>query len=113
MWREVRCTDRRGRPFAACRSLKRVRSRRRRNSASCLFDTLFPHSIRHLGAYFFLPSLRRIVSSLYLIPLPLYGSGGRNARISLATCSTRWRSAPLTVIAVGRSVVILMSGGIG
>jgi len=73
---------------------------------------LFARFIRH-WAYFFLPSLRRIVSSLYLIPLPLYGSGGRNARISLATCPTRWRSAPLTEIAVGRSVVILTSGGIG
>src|SRR3954469_4538650 len=112
MWRDVRSTDRRGRPFAACRSLNRVRSRRRRNSASCLFDILFARSIRH-WAYFFLPTLRRIVSSLYFIPLPLYGSGGRNARISLATCPTPWGSGPLTVIAVGRSVVILTSGGIG
>src|SRR5262249_26524576 len=32
--------------------------------------------VRH-GGYFFLPSLRRITSSEYLMPLPLYGSGPR------------------------------------
>ena len=37
--------------------------------------------------YFFpaFPALRRITSSTYLIPLPLYGSGFFNARISAAT----------------------------
>src|SRR3954467_15999537 len=102
MWRELRCTDRRGRPFAACRSLKRERSRRRRNSGVCLFAILFACNIRH-GGYFFLPSVRRIVSSLYLIPLPLYGSGGRNARIALATWPTPRRAGPPAVVRVRRS----------
>ena len=35
--------------------------------------------------YFFLPSLRKMYSFTYLTPLPLYGSGGRNPRISAAT----------------------------
>src|SRR4029077_16900453 len=32
---------------------------------------------QHGDAYFFFPSLRTIVSSSYLMPLPLYGSGPR------------------------------------
>ena len=34
-----------------------------------------------------LPSLRRTFSSAYLMPLPLYGSGGRSARIFAAVCA--------------------------
>src|SRR5262245_14032037 len=32
-----------------------------------------------------LPALRRMISPAYLMPLPLYGSGGRSPRISAAT----------------------------
>src|SRR6476469_5056831 len=49
--------------------------------------------IRH--GYFFLPSLRKIYSPRYLMPLPLYGSGLRQRRISAATWPTFWRSMPL------------------
>ena len=35
-----------------------------------------------------LPALRRMYSPSYLTPLPLYGSGGRNARMSAATWPT-------------------------
>ena len=38
--------------------------------------------------YFFLPSLRKTRSLAYLMPLPLYGSGGRYSRISAATWPT-------------------------
>src|SRR5207245_1317856 len=43
-----------------------------------------------------LPCLRRMVSSAYLIPLPLWGSGGRSLRISAATSPMRCVSAPFT-----------------
>ena len=36
-----------------------------------------------------LPSLRRMISLEYLIPLPLYGSGGRTARTLAARAPTR------------------------
>src|SRR6267143_6616802 len=39
-----------------------------------------------------------MVSSAYLMPLPLYGSGGRTLRICAAVRPTRCLSAPLTVI---------------
>src|SRR4029079_17660543 len=38
--------------------------------------------------YFFLPSLRKMYSPRYLMPLPLYGSGLRQRRISAATWPT-------------------------
>src|SRR6185295_14984142 len=41
-----------------------------------------------------LPALRRIVSSMYLIPLPLYGSGGRKLRIFAVAAPSAWRSMP-------------------
>lgn len=46
-------------------------------------------SFNHIGTppYFLapvLPTLRRMTSSAYLMPLPLYGSGGRFSRISAA-----------------------------
>ena len=37
------------------------------------------------------------VSSAYLMPLPLYGSGGRSARIAAAVSPSSWRSAPSSV----------------
>ena len=45
---------------------------------------------------FFLPSLRKIYSPAYFTPLPLYGSGLRNAQIWAATWPTFWPSIPLT-----------------
>src|SRR5204862_4625885 len=41
-----------------------------------------------------LPALRRIVSSTYLMPLPLYGSGGRKLRILAVAAPSAWRSIP-------------------
>src|ERR1700685_2942419 len=63
--------------------------------------------------YFFLPSLRKMRSSEYLMPLPLYASGGRYSRISAATWPTFWRSAPEITISTGRGVAIVMPSGIG
>src|SRR6266850_1868299 len=59
---------------------------------------LLPHVRRgaHVAAPV-LPCLRRMVSSAYLMPLPLYGSGGRSLRISAATRPMRCLSAPFTV----------------
>src|SRR6056297_291472 len=50
----------------------------------------------HGSTYFFpdLPALRRICSSTYLIPLPLYGSGGRTRLIRAATSPTNCLSHP-------------------
>src|SRR6185437_5136679 len=45
--------------------------------------------------YFFLPSLRKMYSPRYLMPLPLYGSGLRQRRISAATWPTFCLSMPL------------------
>src|SRR5919199_725317 len=52
-----------------------------------------------------LPAFRRICSPTYLIPFPLYGSGGRSERSSAATCPTTSLSAPSTRIAVGWGAV--------
>src|SRR5688500_4437571 len=48
-----------------------------------------------------LPAFRRICSPWYLMPFPLYGSGGRRLRSSAATCPTTSLSAPSTTIDVG------------
>src|SRR6185295_8369133 len=48
-----------------------------------------------------LPALRRMTSPAYLMPLPLYGSGGRRPRSSAATCPTFSLSAPSITIVVG------------
>ena len=44
-----------------------------------------------------LPSLRRMISFAYLMPLPLYGSGGRSARILAAVRPSRCLSTARTV----------------
>ena len=54
-----------------------------------------------------------MVSVSYLMPLPLYGSGGRTARISAATWPTFCLSNPLIWIEVGFSHLIVMLYGIG
>src|SRR6266550_4310306 len=48
-----------------------------------------------------LPGLRRIFSPRYITPLPLYGSGGRNPRISAAAWPTSSIEIPLTENLVG------------
>src|SRR6185437_3909930 len=40
------------------------------------------------------PALRRMVSLTYLMPLPLYGSGGRKLRIFADAAPSAWRSMP-------------------
>src|SRR5262249_20358628 len=47
----------------------------------------------------FLPTLRRITSSAYLMPLPLYGSGLRSARSFAAVSPSSALSGPRRVIA--------------
>src|SRR5665213_609089 len=58
-----------------------------------------------------LPALRRIVSVAYLIPLPLYGSGGLSPRISAATDPNNCRSALSSVKVTWRSTLAVTSGG--
>src|SRR6476469_3908662 len=67
--------------------------------------------IRH--GYFFLPSLRKIYSPRYLMPLPLYGSGLRQRRISAATWPTCWRSMPLISTVFWSGVLTSMPSGTG
>src|SRR4029079_13138434 len=58
-----------------------------------------------------LPAFRRICSPAYLMPLPLYGSGGRRLRSSAATCPTTSLVAPSLMIWVGTGAVSLMPFG--
>src|SRR3569623_2236853 len=60
-----------------------------------------------LGHYFFFPSLRKIYSPSYLMPLPLYGSGLRQRRISAASWPTFCLSDPeiSTVVLSGVATV--------
>ena len=61
-----------------------------------------------------LPALRRMTSSEYLMPLPLYGSGSRSARISAAVCPTFCLSMPVMVMwPVLASTAMSMPSGIG
>src|SRR5699024_498833 len=64
-----------------------------------VLDTLLT-ILSHSPYYFLpvLPTLRLIVSSTYLIPLPLYGSGALFSLISAANCPTFSLSIPLTMI---------------
>src|SRR5579862_7840345 len=64
MCRDERNTDNRARPFPACRNLKRVRSRRRRNSASGLFDMVLL-----LFAFFATDRLVAVLDALALVRL--------------------------------------------
>src|SRR5579859_2762386 len=58
-----------------------------------------------------LPGLRRIFSPRYITPLPLYGSGGRIARMLAATCPTSSIEMPLTENLVGSATSIVMPFG--
>src|SRR5713226_9480681 len=65
------------------------------------------------GYFFFapaLPALRRMTSSAYLIPLPLYGSGGRTRLIFAAVSPTSSLSAPLTVMALATTAKLIPAG---
>src|SRR4029077_10950735 len=75
---------------------------------------IFRHALnpRFRLFYFFFPSLRKMNSSEYLIPLPLYGSGGRKARISAAVCPTFRLSMPVITTSVGFGVAIAIPKGI-
>src|SRR5439155_19439933 len=61
--------------------------------------------------YFFLPSLRKIYSPRYLMPLPLYGSGLRQRRISAATWPTCCLSMPLISTVFWSGVFTSMPSG--
>src|SRR6185503_11747226 len=61
--------------------------------------------------YFFLPSLRKIYSPRYLMPLPLYGSGLRQRRISAATWPTFCLSMPLISTVFWSGVFTSMPSG--
>src|SRR5262249_53006969 len=58
-----------------------------------------------------LPALRRMCSPSYFTPLPLYGSGGRNPRISAAAWPTDHLSAPEMTTRVGFSTLIVTPAG--
>src|SRR5215212_2553392 len=73
-------------------------------------------SLEHGRSYFLplapaLPAFRRIVSSAYLIPLPLYGSGGRIRRMRAAVSPTSSLSAPLTTTRLFPSRVSVTPSG--
>src|SRR5687767_15930534 len=57
-----------------------------------------------------LPALRRICSSTYLMPLPLYGSGFLMRRICEAVSPTSCLSMPLTVMMFFSTVTAVPSG---
>src|SRR3546814_4456169 len=58
----------------------RARTKRGAVAPAALFEKR-----KTLGHHFFFPSLRKMYSPRYLMPLPLYGSGLRQRRISAAT----------------------------
>src|SRR3954452_18153685 len=103
---DERNTESRGRPFAPTLMARRTRAWRR----SVEFLNL---AIGLLLRYFFLPSLRKMYSPAYFTPLPLYGSGGRNARISAATWPTFCLAIPVTTISVGFGATIVIPSGTG
>src|SRR5829696_3694291 len=57
------------------------------------------------------PAFRRTCSPWYLMPFPLYGSGGRRLRSSAATCPTFSLSAPSMMTRVGVWAVSLTPAG--
>ncbi len=101
MCRPERWTDSRGLPD------ERVAKRGAHAAAAAVEEGEFRHG------YFFLPSLRKIYSPRYLMPLPLYGSGLRQRRISAATWPTFWLSMPLISTVFWSGVLTSMPSGIG
>src|SRR5713101_1652696 len=67
----------------------------------------------HHFAPAFLPTFRRMYSSAYLMPLPLYGSGFRRARSLAAVWPTSALSAPLRVMDTCRSTSAWIPSGSG
>src|SRR4029453_13817833 len=61
----------------------------------------------------FLPTFRRMYSSAYLMPLPLYGSGLRRARSLAAVCPSSALSARRKVMATWRSTSAWIPSGSG
>ena len=61
---------------------------------------------------FFFASFLATTSPLYLMPLPLYGSGGLYALISAAVCPTLCLSEPRTKILICVGVSIVTSAGL-
>src|ERR1043166_5233845 len=102
---DERNTDSRARPAAERRTLRRTFAVR-----LIVRSTTVAIARSH---HFFLPSLRKMYSSEYFTPLPLYGSGLRKALISAAHCPTFCASMPVTTISVGLGTVIVMPSGIG
>src|SRR5262249_9132587 len=102
---DERKTESRARALAAARMLRRTFAVRR----SVRSATVAIASSHH----FFLPSLRKMVSFEYLTPLPLYGSGLRNERISGATWPTFCPSIPEMTTSVGFGTWIVIPSGIG
>ena len=51
---------------------------------------------------------KRMVSLVYLIPLPLYGSGGRFSRTSAANWPTASLSQPRMMILLGEGTSMVM-----
>ena len=78
-------TLRRARDLLAHAQVATLRAAPRRSSESPILRHYLPPA---------LPAFRRIISPAYLMPLPLYGSGGRRLRISAATWPTISLSAP-------------------
>src|SRR6187401_1977156 len=117
MWFKLRYTVRRGRSAEPCTFLRMRRWRRCRPSyRGVALDFIVP-SVR-LGTPAYadfppaaLPALRRMYSPAYLMPLPLYGSGGLKPRMFAATCPTSPLSNPFTVSFVGVSTAIVMPAG--
>ena len=89
--------------------LERIRRLRWRRFADLFLSVL---AVIIIAPYFLdvLPALRRIVSSEYLTPLPLYGSGGRNERISAAICPICCLSAPLMLITFFSTAIVTPAG---
>src|SRR5262249_14325582 len=67
----------------------------------------------HCCAHAFLPTFRRMCSSAFFMPLPLYGSGLRSARSLAAVCPTRALSGPLRVMDAWRSTSACTPSGSG
>src|SRR5687767_10260180 len=87
-----RKTDRRGRSAVPSSFLRIDTLRRVRADTFTLLIFFTPGMVAPDYAAPVLPTLRLMVSSRYLMPLPLYGSGGRNDRTLAAVCPRTSRS---------------------
>src|SRR5438034_3986709 len=106
---EERNTTSLGRPDEPDTLWRTRRCRWWRRSSRVL--TLWVDRMTYLAAWAVLPALRRTCSPTYRIPLPLYGSGGRMARSSAATCPTSSLFTPSTFMTTLFSTEILIPFG--